>query len=122
MNDNQQASTEFAESIRQDQQMWALTAGNDEDWVVVDSQFNPEDEVFLVWSSQEAAQAACTDEWEIYTPSAIPVQEYLDFWVEELGAEGVLLGLNWQDDQENTEIKMIDLAKALLDTGVYKDK
>ncbi|MCU4675116.1 DUF2750 domain-containing protein [Catenovulum sp. 2E275] len=122
MSDNQQALIDFAEAIRGDQKMWALTAGNDEDWVVVDSQFNPEDEVFLVWDTQEAAQAACTEEWEIYTPSAIPVQEYLDFWVEELGAEGVLLGLNWLDDQENIEVKMIDLAKVLLDTGVYKDQ
>ena len=122
MSDNQQALVNFAEAIRKEQKMWALTAGNDEDWVVVDSQDDPNNEVFLVWDTQEAAQAACTEEWDIYTPSAIPVQEYLDFWVEELGADGVLLGLNWQDDQENIEVAMIDLAKVLLDSGVYKDQ
>lgn len=121
MNENQQALIDFAESIRNSQQMWALNAGNDEDWVVVDSQQFEEGEVFLVWSTEEAAKAACTDEWEIYTPSAIPVEEFLDFWVEELGKDGVLLGINWEDDQDNVEVEMVDLAKTILEIGVYQD-
>ncbi|WP_017443872.1 DUF2750 domain-containing protein [Gayadomonas joobiniege] len=122
MTDKIAAMQAFAEQVRSSQTLWGLTADPaEEDWVVVDSQSYEDTEVLLVWHSQEAAAATCTEEWSNYKPSAIPLAEYFDFWLEELGQDGVMIGLNWQDNGENIEVEMVELARVLAESGVYKE-
>ena len=122
MNETHQALLEFANKVKDSQTLWGLTAdAAEEDWVVVDSQEFENTEVLLVWSSEQAAQATCTDEWADYKPTSIPVAEYFDFWLEELGSDGVRIGTDWQDEQKNVEAEMVELARVLVESGVYQD-
>ncbi|MER2491645.1 DUF2750 domain-containing protein [Catenovulum sediminis] len=124
MNETHQALLDFAHAIKDSQVIWGLTAdAAEEDWVVVESLEFENTEVLLVWSSEAAAQATCTDEWADYKPTAIPVAEYFDFWLEALGKDGVRIGIDWQDDAENNvEAEMVELARVLAESGVYQDQ
>lgn len=122
MTDKIAAIQAFVEKVRTSQTLWGLTADQaQEDWVVTDSQTYEDTEVLLLWHSQEEAAKTCTAEWEEYKPTEIPLQEYFDFWLEELGQDGVMIGLDWQDDGENIEVEMVELARILAESGVYKE-
>ncbi|KMT66235.1 DUF2750 domain-containing protein [Catenovulum maritimum] len=113
---------QFVEKIKDSKVLWALTAGNEEDWLVIESATKAEHDVFLLWSSADNARATCTDEWSDYTPTPISLTEYVDFWVEEFANENVLIGLDWADEQENIEVGVVELAQVLIESGVHQDK
>ncbi|WMN61148.1 DUF2750 domain-containing protein [Pseudoalteromonas xiamenensis] len=104
----------FVTAVRQQGQVWALGA-DDEGLVVCDSNQFDDTDVLLLWDSEEKAKAQCNEEWAEFEPVAIPLDELLDEWIEELNADSALLGLNWNDDNVCVEIEPTGLARALED-------
>ncbi|MCG7534423.1 DUF2750 domain-containing protein [Pseudoalteromonas sp. OOF1S-7] len=102
----------FVVTAKEQEQVWAL-GSDDGGLVVVDSNQFEESDVLLLWDSEDNAQAQCRDEWADFKPVAIPLDELLDEWVEDLRDDNALLGLNWNDDNVCTEIEPVGLARAL---------
>lgn len=119
----------FIALVKETKTVWALTASNEEEWLVIESQTTPNKEVFLLWSSADNARATCTDEWADYIPTPIALQEYVDFWVEELGNDNVLIGLDWADEAQNEgqnkakneEVGVVALAQEMIESGAHQD-
>lgn len=122
MSEYQSALVAFANSVAPSQLVWALTTAEGDEWVVCDSAQFEDSSVLLLWSSEAAAKAQCQDEWSIYQPQAIALEEYLDFWVEDLNEDGTLVGLDWTDNGENPEVEPVELAKTLLETGAFTEQ
>jgi hypothetical protein len=106
----------FINNTKLSQQIWGLKDPASDDWVVCDSLDFDETDVMPLWSEQTAAAAYCAEEWATYKPVAISVDDYLEFWVEDLNDDGVLLGLDWLAEEEaGIEVDPIDVAKAFAD-------
>ena len=106
----------FINNSKNSQQIWGLKDPSSDDWVVCDSLEFDQTDVMPLWSSLAVATAYCADEWSTYKPEAISIDDYLEFWVEDLNEDGVLLGLDWQAQEESSnEIDPIELAKAFAD-------
>lgn len=106
----------FIDNSRGSQVLWALQDPASEDWVVCDSLDFEQTDVMPFWSSEAAAKAYCGDEWQEYQAVTISIGDYLEFWVNNLNDDGVLVGLDWQADEETSvEVDPIVLAKGLAD-------
>lgn len=93
----------FLVDVKNNQSFWALQEKSAEDWVVLDSINFENTEVMPLWSSQELAQKHCVDEWQEYIPTKITLGDWLEFWLEDLSEDGVIVGINWQEETSDTD-------------------
>lgn len=105
--------TDFLTQVKQSQQLWALQEPTSEDWVVLDSINYENAEVMPVWSSAELAQTHCCDEWQGYQPAQISVAEWLEFWVEDLAQDQVMVGVNWHGEEDYVELELAEFSQAI---------
>ena len=103
----------FLEQVKDNQVLWALQDKSSEDWVVLDSINFENTEVMPLWSTQELAKNHCVEEWAEYLPVAITVADWMEYWVEDLLEDGVIIGLNWQENDECVELELPEFTQAL---------
>ena len=113
MKDKQQILSEFLAEVKPTQQLWALQDKSSEDWVVLDSLNYEDTEVMPLWSSSALAAQHCSDEWADYLPAAIPVADWLEFWIDDLLADNIVIGINWRGDEQDLEIDLPEFAQAV---------
>ena len=104
----------FLSDVKNAQSFWALQEKSGEDWVVLDSINFENTEVMPLWSNEALAQKHCTDEWQQYLPMKITLSDWLEYWLEDLSEDGVIVGINWQEQSSETdenEYLEIDLAE-----------
>ncbi|MBM7073699.1 DUF2750 domain-containing protein [Shewanella sp. 202IG2-18] len=105
--------TTFVAQVAETQQFWGLADKSGEEWVVCDSAQFEETDALPVWSSEEEAKKHCAEEWEGYQPQVITLKEFMEFWVDDLNDDGVMVGINWILESDCEEIDPIELAKKL---------
>tara|TARA_R110000737_G_scaffold233718_1_gene246839 strand:- start:1681 stop:2037 length:357 start_codon:yes stop_codon:yes gene_type:complete len=103
----------FLTQVKDNQNIWALQDKDSEDWVVLDSINFENTEVMPLWSSQTLAKSHCVEEWANYFPVAITVAEWMEYWVEDLLEDGVIIGLDWQENEECFELELPEFTQAL---------
>lgn len=113
MTDKSNTLNNFLAEIKPSQMIWALQDKVSEDWVVLDSIAFENTEVMPLWSSAELAQQHCIEEWADYIPCEISLSDWLEFWIEDLSQDGVIIGVNWQEDKEYLEIELADFSQAI---------
>ncbi len=106
--------TSFIEDVKQHQVVWGLQDESGEGWVVCDSSEYEDTDVMPLWSTEAQAKVHCTEEWSDYSPVAITLTELLEFWIADLNEDGVLIGLNWQENHDCLEMDPIILANSLV--------
>ena len=106
----------FIDNTKSTQVMWALKDPQTDDWVVCDSVQYTDTDVMPLWADEKQAKNYCSDEWAGYQAVKSSVDDYLEFWVSDLNYDGVLLGLDWLVEQDNSiEVDPIEVAKAFAD-------
>ncbi|MCW8996488.1 MAG: DUF2750 domain-containing protein [Psychromonas sp.] len=115
MKDNNQLLTAFLAEVKPTQLLWALQDKKSEDWVVLDSINYEETQVMPLWSSEELAAQHCTEEWADYVATPIPLADWLEFWIEDLIADGVVIGINWHGEEDDLEVDLPEFTLGLAD-------
>jgi len=110
----------FLAETKSTQELWALQDKNSEDWVVLDSPNYENTDVMPLWSTPELAQLHCIDEWSGFVPSKISLSDWLEFWLEDLNEDGVIIGVNWQGDETCLEMELADFSQALAEIESLK--
>lgn len=113
MSDINSALEAFAQAIKSNQSLWALQDTASEDWVVLDSVNFENGESMPLWSSEALAKAHCIDEWQAYSPAEISLAEWLEFWVEDLNEDGIIIGVDWPTDGDCIEVELADFTQAV---------
>lgn len=113
MNDTNSILLTFLEQVKPTQTFWALQDQESEDWVVLDSINFENTDVMPLWSSAELAQQHCIEEWENYKAIAITLGDWLEFWIEDLNEDGVIVGVDWQEDGECLEVELAEFSQGL---------
>jgi hypothetical protein len=113
MNKNHSTFNDFLAKAKSTQILWALQDKASEDWVVLDSIAFENTEVMPLWSSAKLAQQHCVDEWANYIPCEISLTDWFEFWLEDLNKDGVIVGVNWQDNDECLEMELTDFSQEL---------
>ncbi len=113
MSDSNSTLNAFLAETKPTQVFWALQDKASEDWVVLDSPSFENTDAMPLWSSAELAQQHCIDEWSNYIPSEITLADWFEFWLEDLSEDGVMIGINWQGDDECLEMELAEFSQAL---------
>jgi hypothetical protein len=113
MNDKTQVLESFLIDIKATQLLWALQDKCSNDWVVLDSPTFENTDVMPVWSSKSFAQLHCVDEWQDYQPCQISLADWFEFWLEDLNEDGVIIGINWQGDDDCVELELSEFSQSL---------
>lgn len=110
----------FITQVKPTQIFWALQDKESEDWVVLDSPTFENTDVMPIWSNQDLAQKHCIEEWSDYIPCEITLAEWLEFWVEDLNEDGVIVGVDWKGEDDDVEIELADFTQALAEIESFK--
>jgi len=78
-------------------------------WALVDSSLVAGVGVIPFWSHRLLAEKHCTDQWAIYEPVAIAMEEFLDDWLVGMHEDVLRVGINWNQDLEGQEVEPLDL-------------
>lgn len=119
MSDNNILSDFLAET-KSTQVVWALQDKVSEDWVVLDSPAFEDTEVIPLWSNAMLAQQHCIEEWSDYVPCEISLSDWFEFWLEDLNKDGVIVGVNWQGDDECLEMELSEFTQGLAEIESLK--
>ena len=109
---------DFMALVKSNQAIWALQDQESEGWVVLDSVNFENTDVMPVWSNLELAKKHCVDEWENYVPKSISIADWLEFWVEDLAEDNVLIGVEWRDGGEYLELELADFSQLVAEIEV----
>ena len=88
--------------------VWGLQDA-EENWALVGSTDNESIDVIPFWSGKALAEALCNGDWDVYTPVAIEIEEFLDDWLPGMHSDVLLVGINWSVDLTGDEIEPLDL-------------
>jgi hypothetical protein len=118
--DHSEVFKKFLEQVKPNQILWALQDKVSEDWVVLDSFNFEETDVMPLWSTEELAKAHCSEEWQGYSPAAITLADWLEFWIEDLSSDGVIVGINWPTDGGCLELDQDEFTQGLVEIEKLK--
>jgi Protein of unknown function (DUF2750) len=107
-----EAYERFIQEVLESDEVYGLCSP-DEEWAVSPSQDDEELDVLLVWSDKASAARHQKGEWEGYKPTAIPLEEFVDFWLNGMHEDGVLVGPNWDAELGGLECEAREVAERL---------
>ncbi|MGS2719985.1 DUF2750 domain-containing protein [Paraglaciecola aestuariivivens] len=111
---------EIFQQVKSNQTLWALQDSATQGWVVVDSESFENTDLMPLWSDPSLAKQHCVDDWSNYEVSEIPLAEWLEYWVEDLAEDGVMIGLNWPlSGEQNSEMKLAEFSQQLAQIESY---
>lgn len=105
--------TAFINEVKDSGVIWGLQF--EDEWVVCDSQDDESTDVMPLWSTERAARLLCCDEWKDYVPAAIPLEEFFEDWVNDLHADNVMIGVEWDENLSGIELDAMEFAQSLAD-------
>lgn len=105
----------FIKEVEPSQQFFALQDPKSEEWLILDSINYEKTDVMPLWSNNELAQTHCSDEWSAYVVAPISVSDWLEFWVEDLNQDGIIVGVNWQDEDDCAELELAEFTQAIIE-------
>jgi hypothetical protein len=120
MTDQQNTIKTFIADVKTSQTLWALQEPESENYVVLDSVNFEESEVMPLWSTAELAQSHCIEEWAAYQPIEISVAEWMEFWIEDLNEDNIIIGINWPEEGACVEIELAEFTQLLSEVEIYK--
>jgi len=115
MSDNKQALTDFIKTVEPSQTFFALQDPSSEEWLIVDSINFEQTDVMPVWSNEALANEHCNGEWSSYSVAPITLADWLEFWVEDLNQDNIIIGVNWHEEQDCLEVELAEFTQALID-------
>ncbi|WP_441257548.1 DUF2750 domain-containing protein [Vibrio sp. Vf1514] len=102
----------FIKESQENNLVWGLR--NEEGWLSCESTEFEESEVMPFWSSKEDAQFHNVEEWADFEVLEIPLDIFVEDWLITLDEDGVLVGINWNENLDGKELEPSELAKLYL--------
>ena len=103
----------FIVTIRESGQVWGLFSQKIEGWATCPSAAYEDTDVLPFWSTEALAQTLCTQEWAVYQPQLIPLEEFVNDWLPGMHEDDALVGPDWSVELEGLEIEPADVAAEL---------
>ena len=102
----------FIERVREKREIYGLQSPGG-GWAVCPSNEKEDASVMVFWSDRAYAARHQKDDWKTYTPSAIPLDEFIDAWLKGMHEDGFLVGPNWDANLFGLEVEAIEVARRL---------
>ena len=87
----------FCEQVSKSRELWIL-ASADGGILSVNSAYDEEQDVLLVWHDESDARAQAQQKWTDFSAVNITLEEYLEDLAPDLAEDNILMGVNFSDD------------------------
>lgn len=104
----------FIQRVKETGEVWGLCRG-EEEWAYSESDEFEDTEVLLFWSDKALALKLQQDEWRNHHATAIPVEEFVDKWLQGMHQDEIMVGPNWDADFVGLEVPAEEIARQLID-------
>ncbi|MCB1649912.1 MAG: DUF2750 domain-containing protein [Gammaproteobacteria bacterium] len=112
LGDDEEANYDlFISRILETGKVWGLKA--DDGWAVCPSLEFEDTDVFPFWSDEADARVHCSEDWKIYTPSVIELEDFVVNWLPGMHEDEVMVGPNWNGELSGVEVEPADVAERL---------
>ena len=101
----------FIKRVSENNRVWGLKS--EDGWCVCESNEYEDAEVMLFWSEESYARQCAIEEWSHYQPESIPLEEFMNNWLNGMNEDGLLVGANWNVKLIGLEVEPFDLFKEL---------
>lgn len=101
----------FIKRVSESKTVWGLE--NEDGWSVCESNEYEDTEVLPFWSDEAYARQCAIKGWSDYKPSAIPLEVFMNNWLNGMNEDGLLVGVNWNAKLIGLEVEPYDLLKEL---------
>ena len=102
----------FIERVAATKLVWALTSK--QGWANSHAQHDEEVGVVPFWSDRALAKICARDDWRSFTPTEIPLAEFLENWCVGMAENGTLAGVNWDATMIGKEADTLNVALDIL--------
>ncbi|MDO6488365.1 DUF2750 domain-containing protein [Colwellia sp. 6_MG-2023] len=110
---------QFIKHVETTQTFYGLQEPKSQEWVILDSVNFEEHDVMPLWSTTELASVHIADEWADYVVAPITVADWLEFWVEDLSNDPMVIGVDWRDEDNCAEYALSDYSQAIISIEKY---
>ena len=90
--------------------VWALKSS--QGWAMCPSSDRASN-VLPFWSDEAYARRHCVREWTAYSPTPIPLDEFVNSWLHGMHSDKALVGVNFNAGLAGLEVEPLTLAKEL---------
>ncbi|MDZ5472904.1 DUF2750 domain-containing protein [Bacillus sp. 31A1R] len=104
----------FVKRVLKSNLVWGLES--DEGWCICESNEFEDTEVMIFWSDEAYAKQCAIEEWSHYRPSSIPLEAFMNAWLNGMEEDGLLVGVNWNAKLIGLELEPLELLKELQGT------
>lgn len=112
LTDDEEANYDlFISRIQETGMVWGLQAKDG--WAVCPSLEFEKTDVFPFWSEEADAKIHCNEDWAIYTPASITLEEFVENWLPGMHEDEVMVGPNWDAEMSGLEVEPADIAERL---------
>lgn len=105
---------QFVDDVLETQQIWGLKHP-DMGWAVCESNEYEDTTVYVFWSNEGSARQHISEEWSDYAATPIDLEPFLEEWLFGMNEEGLLAGIDWDENLVGDEVEPLDLAELLAD-------
>ncbi|MDR2414765.1 MAG: DUF2750 domain-containing protein [Odoribacteraceae bacterium] len=102
----------FTRRVCQTGNVWILHDGNDCATTIAhdfEDDYGDSPELLCFWSSEDAARARAEDEWENYSPTPIPIGNFIEKWCTRMADDGVIAGIDLDENMNGPEREPLQL-------------
>ncbi|MFD2147785.1 DUF2750 domain-containing protein [Mucilaginibacter antarcticus] len=103
----------FVAKVAASKIVWGLL--NKKGWANSHAANNEESTVVPFWSERAYAKACAKDDWRDYTPTEIPLVDFLESWCLGMADDDLLAGINWDANMSGIEVNTFQLAVDILE-------
>ena len=96
--------------LKEEPHSWATSSGEFEDQETGEIETVP---IVPFWSDRAYASRCARDKWAVYEPVSIPLEDFIEYVLQDMHHKGVLVGTNWSGSLVGHDVEPFDLAKEL---------
>lgn len=104
----------FIKRVSESRTVWGLKS--EDGWCVCESNEYEDTVVMLFWSDEAYARQCAVEEWSHYSPTSIPLEEFMTNWIYGMNEDELLVGVNWNAKLIGLEVEPYELLKELDET------
>lgn len=112
--DSEKRFNKFVEKIKKSQLVWGLKSK--EGWCIAPSNDFENVDVMPFWSESAYAKQCALEEWAIYAPESIPLEEFVKSWLPGMDEDDLLVGTDWNSHLIGKEIEPLELLAKWIET------
>ncbi|MES2809607.1 MAG: DUF2750 domain-containing protein [Bacteroidota bacterium] len=103
----------FVAKVAASKIVWGLQ--NKKGWANSHAADNEDTTVVPFWSERAYAKACAKDDWRDFTPTEIPLVDFLESWCLGMADDDLLAGINWDASMFGKEVNPFQLAVDILE-------